>query len=160
MGRVVSLFVLLCAFWILLSGMFKPWLLIIGLVSVLLVTWTAWRMKLIDEEGLPLNFSFGALTYWPWLVVEIVKASIATTRIVLNPRLPIAPTMVRIKGTQHTATGFAICANSITLTPGTISVEAVDSSCDLLVHALDSDFAADLEEGGLDRRVTRFEAES
>lgn len=158
MARLASLFVLLSVFWILLSGMFKAWLLIVGLLSVALVTWTAWRMKLVDEEGLPLNLSLRALTYWPWLLVEIIKSAIGATRIILDPKLPIAPTMVRVKGTQKTAAGFTTYANSITLTPGTISVEATGASREILVHALTADIARELEEGGFDRRVTRFEA--
>lgn len=160
MARVASLFVLLCVFWILLSGLFKTWLLIVGLLSILLVTWMAWRMKLVDEEGLPLNLSVGALSYWPWLVVEIVKAASKTTRLILDPKLPIAPTMVRVKGSQKSTTGFTTYANSITLTPGTISVEATGSSREILVHALNEEFASELEEGSFDRRVTRFEAAS
>lgn len=158
MARLASLFVLLCVFWILLSGQFKAWLLIVGLLSILLVTWMAWRMKLVDEEGLPLNLSLGAFAYWPWLVVEIVKSAVNATRVILDPKLPIAPTMVRVKGSQKTAAGFTTYANSITLTPGTISVEAVGSSREILVHALGPELASELEAGDFDRRVTRFEA--
>lgn len=158
MARLAGLFVLLCVFWILLSGQFKAWLLIVGLLSILLVTWTAWRMKLIDDEGLPLNLSRGALTYWPWLIVEIFKSAVSATRIILNPKLPIAPTMIRIKGSQTTAAGFTTYANSITLTPGTISVEATGSSREILVHALSEGVAQELEGGDFDRRVSRFEA--
>jgi multicomponent Na+:H+ antiporter subunit E len=135
MARLASLFVLLSVFWILLSGQFKAWLLIVGLLSILLVTWMAWRMKLVDEEGLPLNLSLGAFAYWPWLAVEIVRSAANATRIILDPKLPIAPTMVRVKGSQKTAAGFTTYANSITLTPGTISVEAVGSSREILVFS-------------------------
>lgn len=158
MARLAGLFVLLVVFWLLLSGQFKAWLLIVGLLSILLVTWMAWRMKLVDDEGLPLNLSRGALTYWPWLCIEIFKSAIDVTRRILDPRLPISPTMVRIKGSQKTAAGFTTYANSITLTPGTISVEAVGSTRDILVHALDPALAGELEAGDFDRRVTRFEA--
>ncbi len=160
MARLASLFVLLCVFWILLSGQFKAWLLIVGLLSILLVTWTAWRMRLIDDEGLPLGLTRGAFTYWPWLAVEIIKAAINATRLILNPKLPIAPTMVRVKGSQKTAAGFTTYANSITLTPGTISVEATGSSREILVHALNEPLAEELEGGDFDKRVTRFEAAS
>jgi multicomponent Na+:H+ antiporter subunit E len=158
MARLASLFILLCVFWLLLSGLYYAWLLIVGLLVVMLVTWTAWRMGLVDEEGLPLNLSVGALTYWPWLCVEIVKSAVQATRIILDPKLPISPTMVRIKGSQKTAAGFTTYANSITLTPGTISVEAIGASREILVHAVTGEHARDLEEGSFDGRVTKFEA--
>lgn len=157
MARLASLLILLAAFWLLLSGLYYLWLLIVGLLVVILVAWTAWRMGLVDEEGLPLKLSAGALTYWPWLCLEIVKSALVVTRIILDPKLPISPTIVRIKGSQKTAAGFTTYANSLTLTPGTISIEATGSSREILVHALTGDLARELEEGSLDRRVARFE---
>lgn len=157
MARLASLFVLLCVFWLLLSGLYYAWLLIVGLLVVILVSWTAWRMGLVDDEGLPLNLSVGALTYWPWLAVEIFKSALSVTRIILDPRLPIAPTMVRLRGGQKTAAGLTTYANSITLTPGTISVEVTGSRRELLVHAITGEDARELEEGSFDERVTRFE---
>ena len=158
MARLVTLFILLSVFWLLLSGLYYAWLLIVGLLVVVLAVWTAWRMGLVDDEGLPINLSVGALTYWPWLCFEIVKSALVAARIILDPRLPISPTMVRIKSSQKTAAGFTTFANSLTLTPGTISVEATGSTGEILVHALTGDLARELEEGSLDRRVTRFEA--
>jgi multicomponent Na+:H+ antiporter subunit E len=158
MARLVSLFILLSVFWLLLSGLYYLWVLIVGLLVVILAAWTAWRMGLVDDEGLPLNLSVGALTYWPWLCVEIVKSALVATRIILDPKLPISPTMIRIKGSQKTAAGFTTYANSITLTPGTISVEATGSNREILVHAVTGDLARELEEGSFDRRVTKFEA--
>ncbi|MCG6113645.1 MAG: Na+/H+ antiporter subunit E [Mesorhizobium sp.] len=158
MARLVTLFILLSVFWLLLSGLYYAWLLIVGLLVVVLAVWTAWRMGLVDDEGLPINLSVGALTYWPWLCFEIVKSALLAARIILDPKLPISPTMVRIKSSQKTAAGFTTFANSLTLTPGTISVEATGSTGEILVHALTGDLARELEEGSLDRRVTRFEA--
>ena len=77
---------------------------------------------------------------------------------ILSPALPISPTMVTVRGTQKTAVGLVTYANSITLTPGTISVDVVDN--DITVHALVEAGAEDLKGGGMDRRVTRFEGET
>lgn len=157
MARLATLFVLLFAFWLLLSGQSKAWLLVVGLLVVLLVVHVAWRMRLVDEEGLPLRLTRGALTYWPWLLWEIVKSALNVSRIVLDPRLPIAPTMARVRGGQRSAAGLTTYANSITLTPGTISVEVSAADREILVHALNEDFASELESGTLDRRVVVFE---
>jgi multicomponent Na+:H+ antiporter subunit E len=157
MPRLATLAVLLFAFWLLLSGEFKTWLLIVGLISTGICVWLAARMKVADEEGLPIRLTLGAITYWPWLVAEIVKSAFAVTRIILDPRLPIAPTMVRIKGSQKSTVGLTTYANSITLTPGTISVEVSGRSREILVHALTADHARELEEGTMNRRVVKFE---
>lgn len=155
--RLVILALLLYAFWLLLSGTFYAWLLIVGALAALLIVHFARRMEIVDEEGLPLRLTPAAVTFWPWLMVEIVKSAIQVTRIILDPRLPIAPTMVRVRASQKSAVGLTTFANSITLTPGTISVEVAGQEPEILVHALTADFAAELEEGTLDRRVRQFE---
>lgn len=157
MARLAISSALLFGFWLLLSGEFKPWLLIVGLLSTAITAWLAWRMRVVDDEGLPIGLTIGAITYWPWLVVEIFKSALGVTRLILDPRLPISPTMVRIRGSQRTAAGLTTYANSITLTPGTTSVE-VNGEGEILVHAVTGENARDLEEGSFDRRVTAFEA--
>ena len=154
--RHVSLILALAAFWLLLSGFFKPFLLLAGLGSVLAVTWfTDRRMKVLDFEGHPVHLSVNALTYWPWLLWEIVKAGWDVTKIILHPRLPISPCMIRVPTSQATDVGRVIYANSITLTPGTISMELENGS--ILVHALTQAGADGLATGDMDRRSTAFE---
>jgi multicomponent Na+:H+ antiporter subunit E len=97
----------------------------------------------------------GAVTYWPWLVVEIVKSAWSVTKVVLHPQLPISPTMTVVQASQRTPSGIATYANSITLTPGTLTTGV--SGHALTIHALVKEGALDLEAGGMDRRVTRFE---
>ncbi len=153
--RVISFGVILYLFWLALSGYFKPFLLIGGLLSTLFVLYTARRMKLIDAESYPAHLFPAASTYWPWLLWEIIKAGWAVTKAVLRPKLDITPTMTRVIATQTTPAGIATYGNSITLTPGTITT-GVDGNI-LTVHALERGGAVDLEEGGMDARVSRFE---
>jgi multicomponent Na+:H+ antiporter subunit E len=155
--RHVSLIVALAAFWLLLSGYFKPFLLLAGLGSVLFVTWfTDRRMKVLDLEGHPSHLSVNALTYWPWLLWEIVKSGWDVSKIILHPSLPISPRVIRVPTTQVMDIGRVIYANSITLTPGTVSLELEEGS--ILVHALTAAGAESLESGDMDRRCTAFEA--
>lgn len=155
--RHVSLFIALSAFWLLLSGFFTPFLLTAGAGSALLVVWfTARRMNVVDLEGHPVHLTGKALTYWPWLLWEICKSGWDVTKIILDPRLPISPTMIRVPTTQKTDVGRVIYANSITLTPGTISLELDDDG--ILVHALTAGGAEGLATGDMDRRATAFEA--
>ena len=93
--------------------------------------------------------------YYPWLIREIAKSAWAVTKIIINPKLPISPTMTVVRASQRTAAGVATYANSITLTPGTITVGV--NGNDLTVHALVREGAIDLEGGEMDRRVSRFE---
>jgi multicomponent Na+:H+ antiporter subunit E len=98
------------------------------------------------------------LLYWPWLAKEIVKSAWGVSRIIVDPRLPISPRLVRAKTSQKTAVGVVTYANSITLTPGTISIDV--RAGEILVHALTRASADGLLEGEMDRRVTRVEGQS
>jgi multicomponent Na+:H+ antiporter subunit E len=154
-ARYLSLAGFLFAFWLVLSGHYTPVLIAAGAGSAVVCVLAAIRMRVADPEGHPIELFRGALTYWPWLAWEIAKSAWAVTKIILHPTLPISPTMTTVRASQKTATGVATYANSITLTPGTITVGV--SGNDLTVHALVRDGALDLEGGGMDRRVSEFE---
>jgi multicomponent Na+:H+ antiporter subunit E len=153
--RAVSLAGFLLAFWLALSGHYTGFLIAIGVASATLCTLIAARMHIADGEGHPIHLVPAAFTYFPWLATEIAKSGWAVTKVILSPHLPISPTMTRVTAGQRTAAGVATYANSITLTPGTITVGV---SGDLLtVHALVADGARDLENGRMNARVRRFE---
>lgn len=145
----------LFAFWLLLSGYFTPFLMASGLGCAIAVVALARRMRMLDDEMLPISLWRALFLYWPWLVKEIVKSGWTVTRIVLDPRLPISPTMLRFRPSQRTPLGLVTHANSITLTPGTITVEA--SPDEFLVHALTSDGAQGCVDSEMDRRVRVLE---
>jgi multicomponent Na+:H+ antiporter subunit E len=155
MVRIVGLVAALCVFWILMSGFFAPFLLAAGLGSALFVAWLAHRMDLIDREGHPIHLTWSALTYWPWLIKEILKSAVDVARIILDPKLPVSPTVVRFKPRQKTTVGLVTHANSITLTPGTLSIEVGRE--EFMVHALTREGAAAAANSDMDRRVERFE---
>ena len=155
--RLVSTFLILFAFWLLLSGHYTAFLMTAGALCALGVVLFARRMDVVDHEGHPVHLATRALlVYWPWLLKEIAVSAMQVSAIILHPRLPISPTMVRVRSTQKTDVGRTTFANSITLTPGTISVEV--SEDEILVHALTRDGADSLADGEMDRRVTRFES--
>lgn len=153
--RHLSLAAFLFAFWLVLSGHYTPMLITAGAVCSALCVLAAIRMRVADREGHPVALLRGAMTYFPWLIVEIAKSAWAVTRIVLHPRLPISPTMTVVEAGQRTSAGIATYANSITLTPGTITVGVEGNR--LTVHALVTEGALDLEAGGMDHRVSQFE---
>ena len=155
MAQVFSLAVVLFVFWVLLSGFFTPFLLTAGAVSAVAVTLLARRMAVADREGHPVHLGPSAALYWPWLAKEILKSGWSVARIILSPRLPISPTLVRFKPAQRTAVGLVTHANSITLTPGTLSVEVTRD--EFLVHGLTREGAQGCVDSEMDRRVKRFE---
>jgi multicomponent Na+:H+ antiporter subunit E len=156
MTRTLSFLFGLYLFWLLLSGMYTPFLMTAGAGCVLAVYFLSRRMALIDSEGFPVQIAWRALfIYWPWLIKEIAKSAWHVTRIILHPRLPISPTLVEFAPSQKTDLGLVIHANSITLTPGTISVEVAPDR--FLVHALTHEGAAGLAGSEMDRRCTELE---
>lgn len=155
MLHTAILFVLFYAFWILMSGYFTPFLLGAGAASSAAVVWFVHRMDLADREGHPVHLGPSALTYWPWLVKEIMKSALDVSKVILDPRLPASPTVVEFKPRQKTVVGLVTHANSITLTPGTLSVRVGPDR--FVVHGLTRESAGAAVDSDMDRRVERFE---
>ena len=129
---------------------------IAGAGSALAVLFIVHRMDIVDHEGHPAHLSWRTLlSYWPWLAWEIVKSTWDVTRRVLHPALPISPTLTSFRPSQNTPLGLTIHANSITLTPGTITIEAEHGH--FLVHALTAEGAAGLAGSEMDRRCAELE---
>lgn len=155
--RPLMLALTLFAYWLLLSGHYTPWLIGAGAVCAAAIVGFGLRMGFADAEGFPIGLIPRAVTYWPWLAWEIVKSAFGVAKLIVDPRLPISPRLIRVDATQKTPVGLTTFANSITLTPGTISVEVSEHHKAIWVHAISADTAAGLEDGTMDRRVTQFE---
>jgi multicomponent Na+:H+ antiporter subunit E len=154
--HVVWLGLLLLWVWHLWSGHYGFLTEMLSLASVALVLVVAVRGRTPDEEGSPLAwFHQRTVVYIPWLLLEIVKANVDVSKRILNPSLPIQRRLIRARSTQKTAVGRVVLANSITLTPGTVSVIVNDD--EIIVHALCDDAAGRLLTGEMDERVTRWE---
>ncbi len=155
MLHAISLSLTLAALWFSLSGHTEPLLLGLGAASVLAKTWLALRMDLIDHEGHPFHLTLRIPLFWLWLGWEIVKANVGVIKIILHPKLPISPRVFRVPITQKTDIGRVIYANSITLTPGTISLMVNEDEIE--IHALCEAGEQGLRDGEMDRRVTAVE---
>ncbi len=158
MYRIISLNILLFAIWLLWSGHYTPLLLSFGVLSCLLSVYLCQRMGIIDPEGHPVHLLIGFALYIPWLAWSLLRANIDVARCILTPSLPISPRLIRVKASQKTHLGQVIYANSITLTPGTVSVDVEEGA--ITVHALTRDAASEIIAGEMDRRVTRLENEA
>jgi multicomponent Na+:H+ antiporter subunit E len=155
MKRFISVFLLSSVLWLLWSGMLKPLMLFFGLTSCLLVALIVSRLHVVDKNERTAAIFARLVGYAPWLIVEIVKSNIDVAKRIWRPDLPISPTIVTVKASQDTALGLVIHANSITLTPGTLSIDVEPGLIE--VHALSADSIPDLESGEMDRRVARLE---
>ena len=157
MVRAILLSAALFAFWLLLSGNYKTFLVVSGLVSAVLVVAFARAKRVIDDEGFPVDLLPRALGYWLWLFRQIVLSALDVSRIILTRGLPISPTMVAVEARQASATGLVTYANSITLTPGTISVEVSERDRRIWVHAITRENAAGFAEDEMNARVAALE---
>jgi multicomponent Na+:H+ antiporter subunit E len=151
----IALMAVLLAVWLLWSGHYTALLITLGVLSVVAVVALAHRMGITDEEGAPIDLAWPALRYSPWLAWEIIKANIDVASRIVRPSLPISPRLIRVRADLRTDVGRAIYANSITLTPGTVSVEFEGD--EIVVHALTREAAEGLQTGEMERRVRRLE---
>ena len=153
-GRVrahLMFIALLIAAWVLWSGMFKPLLLGLGAFSCALAGYIGVRMGYFDTRVFALRFNLRLLGFWAWLLKEIVQSSLEVARIVLARDLRLSTRVVEIDASRLSPVDQAVLGNSITLTPGTLTLDASDGR--LLVHALTAEGASALEDGEMLRRV-------
>ncbi len=145
--------------WLLLSGYLDNTLLLgLGVASCVACVYIAARMEVVDHESIPLQLKFGVFGYLFWLSSEIGKANWAVSKVILSPRMRLNQRLINVPADQVTDVGRVTFANSITLTPGTITVETERNS--FLVHALTDD-AADLAAlNDMGARVSAVESRS
>ena len=159
MKQVTVTFLVLAATWLAWSGHWEPendsLILAFGVVSCLLVVWLSGRLDASDGSNPGWGLGLRPLLYAPWLGWEIVKANLDITRMILHPQMPIRPRLMRVRASQKTELGQVIYANSITLTPGTVTLDVRSSS--FLVHALTDGSADGLDTGDMDQKVCWLE---
>jgi multicomponent Na+:H+ antiporter subunit E len=154
MAHLIKLSLVMGLFWLALSGHYTVLLLTFGLASIGLVVWIAQRMDVADREMVPLHLTRHLLTFWPWLLVQIVKSNLDVVRRVFDPRLPIARSVIRVPIGSMGPVRQTVYANSVTLTPGTVTLDVGNGEA--VVHALSRGAAAAVEEGAMARRVERM----
>ena len=158
-----SLVSVLFGMWMLWSGAyswpgtehFHALILSLGVASCFFVLVLSMRMKIVDIEALPLHISWRLLFYVPWLLKEIFMANINVARLILSPKMPISPNIIKVEAFQETELAQMIYANSITLTPGTVSVDLVDGM--ITVHSITHDATEALIQGDMDLRTALLE---
>ena len=159
MLHTISLALVLAGTWLLLSGIYDNALILgLGVLSVVAIVLVSLRMNLIDREGTPIHLTARIPIYWPWLLWEIMKASVDVARRALAREPDIHPTLMRLPTRLRSDLSRVIYANSITLTPGTVTVTVEPDT--MIVHALTREGAEGLQEGEMERRVASFSGEA
>lgn len=151
MKHALGLIASLTVFWLTLSGHYTPLLLGFGVASVALVVWLSGRMHIIDHEGQVAGLHPRILLYWLWLGGEILKSAWRVSRLIWGPMDRIQPALRRTANTHTDDLHSVIYANSITLTPGTLSVAVHEHEIE--VHALEPATLDTLDAGTMRRKV-------
>lgn len=158
MVRTIVLAAALGGLWLLLSGYFdKPLLLGFGAASVVLCVYLAARAGVLDGEGVPTGLMPRVFIYWWWLMVEIGKANFIVARQALAVEPKLSPKLMHVVSPTRTNAGLATFANSITLTPGTVTVDLEPGY--MVVHALTEGLADEAAIADMGRRVAALESE-
>jgi multicomponent Na+:H+ antiporter subunit E len=158
LGRTVALAILLAVFWLLLSGRIGLQYFIFMACSVGLILWMnperPFRVR-GGSFGENLSSLFGSLVallrYLGWLLWNVVTANIDVAYRILHPRLPIRPQLLVFQTELEHEVAQVLVANSITLTPGTVTIDLKDG--EYLVHALHPETTGAVKGGGLQNMV-------
>lgn len=150
---------LLAAIWLILSGKTDLIYIFWGVISIAFVIWLTNRLHHIplaqDEPCGSTRINIPRLlVYLFWLVWQIIKSGVYVAYVVLHPKMPIEPMIVRFTSKQPNVLARVILGNSITLTPGTLTLDIKDDL--FTVHALTRDTEEDLVSGDMEARVARL----
>lgn len=146
--------ILLFGFWFLLSGYTQPLLISFGVISVALVVITINRMDKVDKQPKEVSTGIRMFRYVIWLVREITKSSIDVTKLVWGPIDKLSPSLAKVKIRKIPTNTQVLYANSITLTPGTLSID-LDNE-EITVHALKAKSAKKLAQGRMEKELTKI----
>lgn len=141
----------LSVFWLFLSGYLQPLLLSFGVVSVLLVLVVLKRMDAADGQAKAIASGHRIARYVFWLLGEIARSSLHVTKLVWGSSRQLSPSLAKIPAKNIPANKRVLYANSITLTPGTLSVDLEGDM--VTVHALQEASIVELQSGEMENRI-------
>ena len=154
MKTKVATFVIMLIFWVVLSGMFDAFHMTLGVICCMLVAYFSHDLLFYgDAKSTWGRGLLGVITYLPWLFYQIILANLEVAYVVLHPRMldKIDPHVIRFKTKLKRPISKVTFAQSITLTPGTLTLDVHRDQ--ITVHALTEAGARALEAGEMYRRV-------
>lgn len=142
----------LVVFWLALSGHYTFLLLSLGAVSIALALYISIRMDKVDREGHPIGtFSWRIITYYAYLIKEISVSNIEVARIILFSKKSLEPNIYRLPAKNMSPMERVTYANSITLTPGTLTLEVGEDW--LEVHSINPELMKSLQREEMSEKV-------
>lgn len=148
----------LSLFWVILSGKLDPIHLSFGIATALGISYIHTAASAPNPSTLSLavfcRTAYRSLIYVFWLMSRIVLAAIHVSKLILNPKMPIAPSFFTHRTPLKKTSARVLFANSITLTPGTITSELNDD--EYVVHRLDLDSAGDIDSGLMEEQISKI----
>jgi len=133
---IIVTFCIMFLFWILLSGLFDAFHLISGVICCGIVAFISHDLLVKGKDKKILAKSVRLLLYIPWELWQIVLANIDVAYRVLHPKMPIDPGVIEFETSLRSDFALVTLANSITLTPGTITILVEPEQGKFLVHAI------------------------
>ena len=142
--------------WLLLSGLYKTLILFFGAISVIIVMFVMSEMERKDGYNIKVNLKvFSAFRYFFYLIKEISKSNFTVAKLLLSRKIILNQKFIHVPFSQNSEVGQVVFANSITLTPGTVTVELENEK--FLVHALNADDSTANELSTMNKRVVEIE---
>jgi multicomponent Na+:H+ antiporter subunit E len=155
MGYILT-FLILFTFWCIFSGYFDAFHLLLGVICSIIVTIFSSHYLFPEPITIESIKRIGRfIGYIPWLIYQIIIANLQVVYLVLHPRMPINPKIITVETTLKDDISRVIMANSITLTPGTITVDIKDNT--FWVHSLSDASSSGLINGDIEQKVKTTE---
>ena len=160
----LSMFVVLFGFWMVLSGRTETKFIVYGLLTAAITTWVTYPLLLVpNKEGSKKYFVFGVsipkfIMYFFWLMWQLVLANIDVLLATTAQELDIDPKVVRFYFRADNPMASVVLANSITLTPGTVTINVTDDGL-YEIHALTRGAAAGVLDGSMQKKVAALYGE-
>ncbi|NRA22968.1 MAG: Na+/H+ antiporter subunit E [Oleispira sp.] len=146
--------ILLSIFWLLLSGYIQPLLLAFGIASVIVVLFVLKRMDDVDQEKQEIGTGLRLMQYLPWLIWQVITSSLQVTKLIWGSTDNLSPSVAKINAKNIPPKRRALYANSITLTPGTLSVDLVGD--EITVHALQKTSIEELKQEVMEKKIAKI----
>ncbi len=149
--QFLATFVILFTFWLLLSSFFDALHLIAGILCSFLAALISYKLLRPGKNVVTLA---RFILYIPWLIYEIILANFDVAYRTLHPKMPIDPEVIQFKSFLKSDIALTTFANSITLTPGTLTVNAEEGM--FSVHVLTNKAKSELLSGEMQRKVAQI----
>jgi multicomponent Na+:H+ antiporter subunit E len=158
LSSFLATFIILLGLWLVLSGHYDSFHITLGIICCALVAFLSHDLLFpVFQWGRSFAVFTRFMAYLPWLFYQIILANLHVAKMVLHPKMPINPRIVEFDSKLESNLAFTTLGNSITLTPGTITVDIREGK--YFVHALTTKVADDLLSGDMENRVAAIYSE-